>query len=64
MYQEKKCEGGRTPWQKHMELVGALLELRIPGASRVQRILNARVPIVKYSHELADVDCDLCYNNT
>ncbi|XP_039757006.1 poly(A) RNA polymerase, mitochondrial-like [Pararge aegeria] len=64
VYQEKKSEGGRSPWQRHMELVGALLELRVPGATRVQKILNARVPIVKYSHDLADVDCDLCCNNT
>lgn len=63
VYQEKKCEGGRSPWQRHMELVGELLELRVPGATRVQRILHARVPIVKYAHEFTDVDCDLCYNN-
>lgn len=64
VFQEKKCEGGRSPWQRHMELVATLLELRAPGATRVTRILNARVPIVKYSHEMADLECDLCYNNT
>ncbi|CAH3975441.1 poly(A) RNA polymerase, mitochondrial-like [Pieris brassicae] len=63
VFQEKKCEGGRSPWQRHMELVATLLELRAPGAARVTRILNARVPIVKYSHEMADLECDLCYNN-
>ncbi|KAJ0175923.1 hypothetical protein K1T71_008097 [Dendrolimus kikuchii] len=63
VYQEKKCEGGRSPWQRHMELVAGLLELRVPGAGRVQRILHARVPIVKYAHDLAGVDCDLCYSN-
>ncbi|CAG4992472.1 unnamed protein product [Colias eurytheme] len=63
VYQERKYEGGRSPWQRHMELVASLLELRIPGAARVTRILNARVPIVKYSHEISDLECDLCYNN-
>ncbi|XP_061376762.1 poly(A) RNA polymerase, mitochondrial-like isoform X2 [Danaus plexippus] len=63
VYQEKRSEGSRGPWQRHMELVGALLELRVPGATRVQRILNARVPIVKYSQELVDVDVDLCFKN-
>ncbi|XP_059062906.1 poly(A) RNA polymerase, mitochondrial-like [Achroia grisella] len=63
VYQDKKSEGGRGPWQRHMELVGELLELRVVGATRVQRILHARVPIVKYAHEFTDVDCDLCYNN-
>ncbi|CAK1543289.1 unnamed protein product [Leptosia nina] len=64
VFQEKICEGGRSPWQRHMELVATLLELRAPGVARVTRILNARVPIVKYSHEMTDLDCDLCYNNT
>ncbi|XP_072929815.1 poly(A) RNA polymerase, mitochondrial [Epargyreus clarus] len=64
VYQEKKTEGGRSPWQRHMELVAALLELRAPGAARVQRVLHARVPIVKYAHDMTDLDCDLCYNNT
>ncbi|CAG9583437.1 unnamed protein product [Danaus chrysippus] len=63
VYQEKRSDSSRGPWQRHMELVGALLELRVPGAARVQRILNARVPIVKYSQELVDVDVDLCFNN-
>ncbi|XP_049875361.1 poly(A) RNA polymerase, mitochondrial-like [Pectinophora gossypiella] len=63
VYQEKKCEGGRSPWQRHMELVGELLELRVPGVTRVQRILHARVPIVKYAHDLAGLDVDLCYSN-
>ncbi|XP_041981414.1 poly(A) RNA polymerase, mitochondrial-like [Aricia agestis] len=64
VYQDKKYEGRRTPWQRHLELIAHLLQLRAPGASRVQAILNARVPIVKYSHDLTDLDCDLCYNNT
>ncbi|KAM3959697.1 poly(A) RNA polymerase, mitochondrial [Aphomia sociella] len=63
VYQEKKSEGGRGPWQRHMELLGELLESRVVGAARIQRILHARVPIVKYTHEFTDVDCDLCYNN-
>ncbi|KAI5638203.1 hypothetical protein NE865_09149 [Phthorimaea operculella] len=63
VYQEKKCEGGRSPWQRHMELVGELVELRVPGATRVQRILHARVPIVKYAHHFSGLDVDLCYSN-
>ncbi|CAB3223378.1 unnamed protein product [Arctia plantaginis] len=63
VYQDKKCEGGRSPWQRHIESVGELLELRVPGATRLQRILHARVPILKFSHEYTDLECDLCYNN-
>lgn len=63
VYQDKKCEGGRSPWQRHMESVGELLELRVPGATRLQRILHARVPILKFAHEYTDLECDLCYNH-
>ncbi|XP_060804190.1 poly(A) RNA polymerase, mitochondrial-like [Amyelois transitella] len=63
VYQEKKCSSGVRPWQRHLELVAELLELRVAGAARVQRILHARVPIVKCAHELAGLDCDLCYGN-
>ncbi|KAL0879104.1 hypothetical protein ABMA27_004061 [Loxostege sticticalis] len=63
VFQEKRCEGGRSAWQRQLELAAELLELRAAGATRVQRILHARVPIVKYAHELADVECDLCYSN-
>ncbi|KAG6454234.1 poly(A) RNA polymerase, mitochondrial [Manduca sexta] len=63
IFQEKKCEGGRSPWQRHMELVAETLELRVPGATRVHRILHARVPIVKFAHYFTDMECDLCYNN-
>ncbi|CAH2090616.1 unnamed protein product [Euphydryas editha] len=62
VFQEKRCEGGRGG-ARHMELAGALLELRVPGAARVVRVLNARVPIVKYAHDYTDLHCDLCYNN-
>ncbi|XP_026730146.1 poly(A) RNA polymerase, mitochondrial-like isoform X2 [Trichoplusia ni] len=63
VFQDKRCEGGRSPRQRHMESVAELLELRVPGAARLQRILHARVPIVKFAHDYTDLDCDLCYNN-
>ncbi|KAJ8720434.1 hypothetical protein PYW07_012477 [Mythimna separata] len=63
VYQDKRAEGGRAPWARHMQCVAELLELRVAGARRVQRILNARVPIVKFAHHYTDLECDLCYNN-
>ncbi|XP_075976776.1 poly(A) RNA polymerase, mitochondrial-like [Anticarsia gemmatalis] len=63
VFQDKKVEGGRSPWQRHLESVGELLELRVAGAGRVARILHARVPILKFAHDFTDLDCDLCYNN-
>ncbi|XP_022827000.1 poly(A) RNA polymerase, mitochondrial isoform X2 [Spodoptera litura] len=61
--QTARVEGGRAPWARHMQALGELLELRAAGAARVQRILNARVPIVKFAHHYTDLECDLCYNN-
>ncbi|KAH9644730.1 hypothetical protein HF086_003835 [Spodoptera exigua] len=63
VYQDKRVEGSRAPWARHMQCVAELLELRVAGAARVQRILNARVPIVKFAHHYTDLECDLCYNN-
>lgn len=63
VYQDKRTEGSRAPWARHMQCVADLLELRVAGAARVQRILNARVPIVKFAHHYTDLECDLCYNN-
>ncbi|XP_047533901.1 poly(A) RNA polymerase, mitochondrial-like [Vanessa atalanta] len=57
VFQEKRSA-------RQLELAGALLELRVAGVARLTRILNARVPIVKYAHEYAGLHCDLCYNNS
>lgn len=45
----------RVQVQRQMELLGDLLQVYIPGAVGVKRILGARVPIVKYSHEFTGV---------
>lgn len=63
VYQDKRAEGGRSLVARHMQALGELLELRVAGARRVQRILHARVPIVKFAHHYTELDCDLCYNN-
>ncbi|XP_073946465.1 LOW QUALITY PROTEIN: mitochondrial poly(A) polymerase [Choristoneura fumiferana] len=59
VFQEKRGGGGSGP----LELCAGALELRVAGARRVQRILHARVPIVKFAHHHADIDCDLCHAN-
>lgn len=46
-----------------MEAIGDLLQLFLPGCSQVRRILQARVPIIKYYQQLADVECDLSMSN-
>ncbi|CAH2041204.1 unnamed protein product, partial [Iphiclides podalirius] len=64
VFQEKRVEGGLRSGARQLELVGALLELRVPGAAHVRRVLAARVPILKCTHDLAALHCDLCCTNT
>ncbi|XP_061717935.1 poly(A) RNA polymerase, mitochondrial [Cydia pomonella] len=60
VYQEKRNESRPA---RQLELLAELLDMRAVGVARVQRILHARVPIVKFAHHITDVDCDLCYSN-
>ncbi|CAG9788436.1 unnamed protein product [Diatraea saccharalis] len=64
VYQEKRCSDGRGSWRRQLELAAEVVEARAAGAARVLRVLHARVPIVKFTHDFAAVECDLCINNT
>ncbi|KAL1132679.1 hypothetical protein AAG570_010631 [Ranatra chinensis] len=65
VFQSKGCGGGgiRSQTQRQMELLGDLVQVFLPGCSMVKRILQARVPIVKYTQEITGVDCDLSLTN-
>ncbi|BES97856.1 Cid1 family poly A polymerase [Nesidiocoris tenuis] len=64
VYQTKTSLGGPRPLtQRQMELLGDLLQVLMPGCSGVKRILQARVPIVKYSNDFTGLDCDLSMSN-
>lgn len=53
----------RLTLQRRMEVIAELIDHFLPGCSQVQRILNARVPIIKYRQELTAIDCDLTMSN-
>ncbi|XP_064458450.1 poly(A) RNA polymerase, mitochondrial-like isoform X2 [Ornithodoros turicata] len=53
----------RTLTQRVLETLGDLLHYLVPGVSQVHRILRARVPIVKFQHDITDLECDLTLNN-
>ncbi|XP_067003931.2 poly(A) RNA polymerase, mitochondrial isoform X2 [Anabrus simplex] len=53
----------RTQAQRHMETIGDICQLFLPGCSNIRRILHARVPIIKYRQDLTGVDCDLSMTN-
>ncbi|KAK9883966.1 hypothetical protein WA026_004902 [Henosepilachna vigintioctopunctata] len=48
---------------RNLEVFGDLLQLFLPGCARVRKILQARVPIIKYYHQFTDVECDLSMCN-
>lgn len=54
---------GRTQAQRYMESISDVLQLFLPGINNVRRILQARVPIVKYNHEYLDLEVDLSMSN-
>ncbi|XP_060863334.1 poly(A) RNA polymerase, mitochondrial-like [Metopolophium dirhodum] len=63
IYHGKCVSNSRTQTQRNIEILGDLLQLFLPGCSRVKRISQARVPIVKYSQDFIGVECDLAVSN-
>ncbi|CAG9766191.1 unnamed protein product [Ceutorhynchus assimilis] len=53
----------RSTAQRNMETIGDLIHLFLPGCSQVRRILQARVPIIKYHQQFTNVECDLSMSN-
>lgn len=63
IYHGKCMANSRTQTQRNIEILGDLLQIFLPGCSRVKRISQARVPIVKYSQDFVGVECDLAVSN-
>ncbi|XP_044745441.1 poly(A) RNA polymerase, mitochondrial [Coccinella septempunctata] len=61
------CKGSsgvdRSLNMRNLETIGDILHLFLPGCTRVRKILQARVPIIKYYHQFTDVECDLSMSN-
>lgn len=64
MFQAKTRLNKRTSVQRQMEVVADLIQLLLPGCSHVRKILQARVPIVKFNQDLTFIECDLSTDNT
>lgn len=54
---------GRSQIQRHMECLSDVLQLFLPGVCHVRRILQARVPIIKFQHEHMNLEVDLSMSN-
>jgi len=66
MFQAKSAVvgGDRAQVQRYCEELSDLIQSFLPGCQDVKRILNARVPLIKYSHELTGLECDLSMSSS
>lgn len=60
---KENLTNGRSQTQRQMESIGDMLQLFLPGVCHVRRILQARVPIIKYHQEHLNLEIDLSMSN-
>ncbi|XP_022186361.2 poly(A) RNA polymerase, mitochondrial [Nilaparvata lugens] len=53
----------RAQQQRSVDMLGDLVQLLLPGCNHVRKILNARVPILRYKQELTGTECDISVTN-
>ncbi|XP_061877718.1 poly(A) RNA polymerase, mitochondrial-like [Entelurus aequoreus] len=62
-YQMKRADSERTVTQSILSVIGECLDQFGPGCVGVHKILNARCPLVRFSHQPSGFQCDLTANN-
>ncbi|XP_053429165.1 poly(A) RNA polymerase, mitochondrial isoform X2 [Nycticebus coucang] len=62
-FQVKNVPSERIATQKILSVIGECLDHFGPGCVGVQKILNARCPLVRFSHQPSGFQCDLTTNN-
>ncbi|KAF6131585.1 mitochondrial poly(A) polymerase [Phyllostomus discolor] len=62
-FQVKNVASERIATQKILSVIGECLDHFGPGCVGVQKILNARCPLVRFSHQASGFQCDLTANN-
>ncbi|KAM6314991.1 poly(A) RNA polymerase, mitochondrial [Aegotheles albertisi] len=63
-YQMKRLPSERLATQRILSVIGDCLDNFGPGCVSVQKILNARCPLVKFSHQPTGFQCDLSVSNS
>ncbi|NXD24143.1 PAPD1 protein, partial [Spelaeornis formosus] len=63
-YQMKRFPSERLATQRILSVIGDCLDNFGPGCVNVQKILNARCPLVKFSHQPTGFQCDLSVSNS
>ncbi|XP_073190465.1 poly(A) RNA polymerase, mitochondrial isoform X3 [Lepidochelys kempii] len=62
-YQMKRVPSQRIASQRILSVIGDCIDNFGPGCVGVQKILNARCPLVRFSHQPTGFQCDLTTNN-
>ncbi|KAM8967613.1 poly(A) RNA polymerase, mitochondrial [Pelodytes ibericus] len=62
-YLMKRVSSGRVLTQRILSVIGECIDNFGPGCSGVQKILNARCPLLRFSHQPAGLQCDLTSDN-
>ncbi|XP_067342375.1 poly(A) RNA polymerase, mitochondrial isoform X1 [Channa argus] len=62
-YQMKRANSERAVTQSILSVVGECVDQFGPGCVGVQKILNARCPLVRFAHQPSGFQCDLTANN-
>ncbi|XP_036377974.1 poly(A) RNA polymerase, mitochondrial [Megalops cyprinoides] len=62
-YQMKRMPSERAATQSVLSVIGECVDQFGPGCVGVQKILNARCPLVRFSHQPSGFQCDLTANN-
>ncbi|XP_040922330.1 poly(A) RNA polymerase, mitochondrial isoform X2 [Toxotes jaculatrix] len=62
-YQMKRANSERSVTQSILSVIGECVDQFGPGCVGVQKILNARCPLVRFAHQPSGFQCDLTANN-
>nr|XP_057916455.1 poly(A) RNA polymerase, mitochondrial isoform X2 [Doryrhamphus excisus] len=62
-YQMKRANSERAATQSILSVIGECVDQFGPGCVGVQKILNARCPLVRFAHQPSGFQCDLTANN-
>ncbi|XP_033494106.1 poly(A) RNA polymerase, mitochondrial [Epinephelus lanceolatus] len=62
-FQMKRASSERAVTQSILSVIGGCVDQFGPGCVGVQKILNARCPLVRFAHQPSGFQCDLTANN-
>ncbi|XP_011616476.1 poly(A) RNA polymerase, mitochondrial isoform X1 [Takifugu rubripes] len=62
-FQLKRVSSERVVTQSMLSVIGESLDRFAPGCVGIQKILNARCPLLRFAHQPSGFQCDLTANN-